>query len=201
MSGLRNPIGDTHYTFVLDFWPTPFCPPYCGNTALLAEVSLSFACSILILRTQEWINQDLCWAWEACCWAIISNPGLIAVCLLQCTVGSVMTIGLSIPVNPLLSPLSNKWPLSNNKCPPLQRRKVNKPPSLLSPPPPPPSFHTYSSQTINVDWSVIFYSGWKFILFMVFGPMTFNFMCLSFSTLCSSSLWRITIFLLLEKAA
>ena len=138
MSGLRNPIGDTHYTFVLDFGPTPFCPPYCGNTALLAEVSLSFACSILILRTQEWINQDLCWAWEACCWAIISNPGLIAVCLLQCTVGSVMTIGLSIPVNPLLSPLSNKWPLSNNKCPPLQRRKVNKPPSLLSPPPPLP---------------------------------------------------------------
>ena len=45
------------------------------------------------------------------------------------------------------------------------------------------------------------YSGWKFILFLVFGRMTSNFMCLTFSTLRSSSLWRIgTIFLLLEKA-
>ena len=46
------------------------------------------------------------------------------------------------------------------------------------------------------------YSGWKFILFLVFGRMTSNFfMCLTFSILCSSSLWRIvTIFLLLEKA-
>ena len=45
------------------------------------------------------------------------------------------------------------------------------------------------------------YSGWKFILFLVFGRMTSNFMCWTFSTLCSSSLWTIgTIFLLLEKA-
>ena len=45
------------------------------------------------------------------------------------------------------------------------------------------------------------YSGWKFILFLVFGRMTSNLMCLTFSTLRSSSLWRIvTTFLLLEKA-
>ena len=45
------------------------------------------------------------------------------------------------------------------------------------------------------------YSGWKFIFFLVFGSMTSNLMCLTFSTLRSSSLWRIvTIFLLLEKA-
>ena len=45
------------------------------------------------------------------------------------------------------------------------------------------------------------YSGWKFILFLVFGCMTSNFICLSFSTLRSSSLWRIvTIVLSLEKA-
>ena len=43
------------------------------------------------------------------------------------------------------------------------------------------------------------YSGWKFILFLVFGRMTSN--ILTFSTLRSSSLWRIvTTFLLLEKA-
>ena len=45
------------------------------------------------------------------------------------------------------------------------------------------------------------YSGWKFILFLVFDRMTSNFVCLTFSTLRSSSLWRIvTIFLSLEKA-
>ena len=45
------------------------------------------------------------------------------------------------------------------------------------------------------------YSGWKFILFLVFGRMTSNFICLTFSTLRSSSLWRIvTIFLSLDKA-
>ena len=45
------------------------------------------------------------------------------------------------------------------------------------------------------------YSGWKFILFLVFGGMTSNFMCLTFSMLRSSSLWRIaTIFLSLDKA-
>ena len=44
------------------------------------------------------------------------------------------------------------------------------------------------------------YSGWKFILFLVFGRMTSNFICLTFSTLRSSSLWRIgTIFLSLDK--
>ena len=45
------------------------------------------------------------------------------------------------------------------------------------------------------------YSGWKFILFLVFGGMTSNFICLTFSILRSSSLWRIaTIFLSLDKA-
>ena len=72
---------------------------------------------------------------------------------------------------------------------------------LISPLPPP--LHPYSSQTINVYWSVKFYSGWKFILLLVFGVMTSNFMCLTFSTWRSStsSLWRIVtqIFLWLEK--
>ena len=85
--------------------------------------------------------------------------------------------------------------------------------SSIKPPPPlftggklisPPSLNPYSSRkklTINVHWSVMFYSGWKFILFLVFGHMTSNFICLTFSTLCSSSLWRIvTIFLSLDKA-
>ena len=37
-------------------------------------------------------------------------------------------------------------------------------------------------------------------LFLIFGCMASNFMCLSFSTLHSSSLWRIdTIFSLVEK--
>ena len=119
------------------------------------------------------------WAWEACCWGIISNPDLIAVCLLQCTVGSITTIGLSITINPPLSP-----PLSNIYPPPLFRGgKLISPPSLLSPPPP---LHTYFSQTINVEWSVVVYSGWKFPLFSVFSPMTFNFMCWIFSTFCST---------------
>ena len=47
------------------------------------------------------------------------------------------------------------------------------------------------SSTINVYLSVMVYSGWKLILFLVFGRMTSNFMCLTFSTLCSSSPWRI----------
>ena len=39
------------------------------------------------------------------------------------------------------------------------------------------------------------------MLFLVFGRMTSNFICLTFSTLRSSSLWRIvTIFLSLDKA-
>ena len=54
------------------------------------------------------------------------------------------------------------------------------------PPPPPPPIHPCSSQTINVDWSVMVYSVWKFILFLVIGRMTSNFMCLTFSTLRSS---------------
>ena len=102
-----------------------------------------------------------------------------------CTCGQSKT---ELTVNPLLSP-------------PFQRRKVNKPPPYLLSPPPPPPLHPYSSKTINVDWAVMFYSGWKFILFLVFDRITSNFMCWTFSTLRSSSLWRIvTIFLLLEKA-
>ena len=97
---------------------------------------------------------------------------------------------------------SIKPPLSNKPPPPFQRRKVNKPPSLLSPPLPlPQSLFFTKKLTINVDWSVMVYSGWKFILFLVFGRMTSNFICLTFSTLRSSSLWRIvTIFLSLDKA-
>ena len=77
------------------------------------------------------------------------------------------------------------------------------PPSLLNPPPLPlpQSLFFTKKLTINVDWSVMVHSGWKFILFLVFGCMTSNFICLTFSTLRSSSLWRIvTIFLSLDKA-
>ena len=60
------------------------------------------------------------------------------------------------------------------------------PPSLISPPPPPllrggkliapsPSPPSLFFTTINVDWSVMVYSGWKFILFLVFVSMTSNF--------------------------
>ena len=57
---------------------------------------------------------------------------------------------------------------------------------------PPPSLHPYSSQTIYVDWSVMVYSwGWKFIMSLVFGRMTSNFMYLIFWTLRSSYLWRL----------
>ena len=81
------------------------------------------------------------------------------------------------------------------------RKSSIKPPLSNKPPlfrggklirPPPPLFHPYSSQTIYVDWSVMVYSwGWKFILSSVFGRMTSNFMYLTFSTLHSSSLWRL----------
>ena len=97
----------------------------------------------------------------------------------------------------LLSPY--KFPLAN-KPPVFRGGKLISPP-FYTPPPSVPPLHHYSSQTINLDWSVMVYSGWKFILFLVFGRMTSNFMCWTFSTLCSSSLWRIvTIFLVLAKA-
>ena len=111
-------------------------------------------------------------------------------------------------VNSLLSPL----PLSNKPPPPLLNKphlfrggKLISTPSRLSPPPLPrplpQSLLLTKKLTINVDWSVMIYSGWKFALFLVFGRMTSNFMCLTFSTLRSSSLWRIvTIFLSLDKA-
>ena len=72
--------------------------------------------------------------------------------------------------------------------------KLISPPSLLSPLP--QSLFFTKQLTINVDWSVMVYSRCKFILFLIFGHMTSNFICLTFSTLRSSSLWRIvTIFL------
>ena len=106
-------------------------------------------------------------------------------------------------------------PASTSKDEKAYRKSSIKPPSLISPPlpfrggklispPPSPSPNRYSSQlklTINMYLSVMVYSGWKFILFLVFGRMTSNFICLTFSTLRSSSLWRIvTIFLSLDKA-
>ena len=95
---------------------------------------------------------------------------------------------------------SIKPPPLSNKPLPFQRRKVNKHPLSIKPPLPLPST-LIQSQTINIYLSVMVYSGWKFILFLVFGRMTSNFMCLTFSTLSSSSLWRIvTILLLLGKA-
>ena len=104
------------------------------------------------------------------------------------------SVTFKVTVNPLLSP-----PLSNK--PPLFRGgKLISLPSLSSPHPHP--LHPYSSQTINMYLTLMVYSGWKFILFLVFGRMTSYFMCLTFQlSLCSCSLWRIvTIFLLLEKA-
>ena len=89
----------------------------------------------------------------------------------------------------------NHWFINNHKSsiepppfliytpPPFRGGKLISPPSLLSPSPP---LHTYSSQTINVEWSVVVYSGWKFPLLSVFSPMTFNFMCWIFSTFCST---------------
>ena len=74
--------------------------------------------------------------------------------------------------NSLLRP-----PLSN-KPPPLFRGG-----KLISPPPLPLPSIPIQSQTINMYLSVMVYSGWKFILFWVFGRMTSNFMCLTFSTL------------------
>ena len=74
--------------------------------------------------------------------------------------------------------------------------------STLSPSPsPPPPLHPYSSQKINVDWSVMVYSGWKFILFLVFGRMTSNFMCLTFSNLRSRSLESCYHFLIVRKSS
>ena len=96
------------------------------------------------------------------------------------------------------STLSNKPPPLSKK-PPLFRggKSISPPLPLLLP----YSLFCTKKLTINVDWSVMVYSGWKFILFLVFGRMTSNFICLTFSTLCSSSLWRIvTIFLSLDKA-
>ena len=55
---------------LLDFWPMLFCPPHCGNTALPAEASLSFTCSILILRTQE----RLCMNWVR---SLLSMRGML----------------------------------------------------------------------------------------------------------------------------
>ena len=102
-----------------------------------------------------------------------------------------------ITANPLLisPPHSNKPPL-------FRVGKLISPPSLLSPPLPfplPSIFILHKKITINVDWSVMVYSGWKFVLFLVFGRMTSNFICLTLSTLRSSSLWRIVpIFLSLD---
>ena len=103
---------------------------------------------------------------------------------------------------------SIKAPLSNEPpsliSPPVQRRKVNKPPLSIKPPPPmplPESLFFTKKLRMNVDWSVMTYSDWKFTLFLVFGGITSNFICLTFSILRSSSLWRIaTIFLSLGKA-
>ena len=71
------------------------------------------------------------------------------------------------------------------------------------PPPPPMLILIYHKKNQRLTWSdqLCFNSGWKFILFLVFGRMTSNFIYLTFSTLRSSSLWRIvTIFLSLDKA-
>jgi len=92
-----------------------------------------------------------------------------------------------IPLILCYAPLSNKPP----PPPPFQKRKVNKPslPSILILPK-------------QVTWTdQLWFIRLKVHTVLVFGRMTSNFMFFSFSTLRSSSLWRIvTIFLLLEKA-
>ena len=114
-----------------------FCPPYCGNNALPEGASLSFTYSILILCTQERLCMNRVRS-------LLSKRGMLLgynfeprpnSCVFA-TVYSrlgITTIGLSKPVNPVLSP-----PLSNNK-------------PLLSIKHPFPPLHDNSSQTINVD--------------------------------------------------
>ena len=67
-----------------------------------------------------------------------------------------------ITANPLLIP-----PPHSNKPPLFRVGKLMSPPSLLSPPPLPfplpPIFILDKKITINVDWSVMVYSGWKFV--------------------------------------
>ena len=75
----------------------------------------------------------------------------------------------------------------SNKLPPFQGKKVIKsPPSYI--PFPPYSYDYYTSY--GLIWYVLPCAG-SFDLFLIFGYVTYNFMCLSFSTLCSCSLWKI----------
>ena len=104
---------------------------------------------------------------------------------------------------------SIKAPHSNEPpsliSPPFQRRKINKPSLSIKPPPPhapPRIFILHKKIKEERGQSVKIYSGWKSILVLVFGGMTSNFICFTFSILRSSSLWRIAaIFLSLDKAA
>ena len=83
----------------------------------------------------------------------------------------------------------------SNRLPPFQGKKVIKPPSLLNPHLYPPySFIMIINHDCNTScgliWYVFPYAG-SFDLFLLFSYMTCNFSCLSFSTLHSSSLWKI----------
>ena len=88
----------------------------------------------------------------------------------------------------------------SNRLPPFQGKKVIKPLPLISPSPPPLFINCrlYLHLRINHDcdtscgltWYVLSCAG-SFDLFLIFSYMTYNFICLSFSTLCSSSLWKI----------
>ena len=77
----------------------------------------------------------------------------------------------------------------SNKLPPLLGKKVIKPPPPYIPFPfPPYSYDYYTS--CGLIWYVLPCAG-SFDLFLIFSYMTYNFTCLSFSTLCSNSLWKI----------
>ena len=86
-------------------------------------------------------------------------------------------------VNPLLSPPPLKYALR------FQRRKVNTPPI----PPPPPSTQSlfFTNNLRGLISYGLFVRLEVHIVFIVFGRMTSNFMYLIFSTLRSSSLWRL----------
>ena len=76
----------------------------------------------------------------------------------------------------------------SNKLPPFQGKKVIKPPPSYIPFPLPP--YSYDYYTCGLIWYVLSCAG-SFDLFLIFSYMTYNFMYLSFSTLRSSSLWKI----------
>ena len=91
-------------------------------------------------------------------------------------------------------------PLISNKLPIYRERKLISSPSLLSPPPLPPIiFYLWIIDLINhhdckTSFELIrdgLFTCWRSDLFLIVGCMTSNFLFLSFSTLHSTSFWRV----------